>query len=274
MKRLIWVPLLLLAGCGGGGTKGPTPDPVYDNAIDAGRSAFGLARYDQAAVQYEDAYRVALRRDDAGAMADAAYDLAAARLGAGKPASTLTALDRAKTDLAIRGHGEPASLRLARAAAQLRLNDPLDARTTAAAVMSDPDAGIAERAAFLNGVAAARLGDGAGLEAALSRIGTGPKIDPLWAADRTELSARLALLRGDLAGAQRQAADAASQRQALLDYRGMRDSLGVEADAAQRAGNMMLAAALRQQVAQSAASETQAPTQSTVQIHSSGAGAD
>jgi len=108
----------------------------------------------------------------------------------------------------------------------------------------------------------------------LSRIGTGPKIDPLWAADRTELSARLALLRGDLAGAQRQAADTASQRQALLDYRGMRDSLGVEADAAQRAGNMMLAAALRQQVAQSAASETQAPTRSTVQTHNSGGGAD
>jgi predicted ATPase len=79
---------------------------------------------------------------------------------------------------------------------------------------------------------------------------------PPFEADSAELSARLALRRDDPARAREQAAQAASLRQATVDYRGLARALAIEGVAVERAGDKIAAADLFLRAGRSAAAES------------------
>lgn len=247
--------LLLLAGCG----ERAAPDVPQDGALAAamasGRQALDYRRLKQAAAQYSQAYTLALARDDVQALGDAGYNLAVVQLADNEAATALRTALRTRAALAVRAAPGFADLDLVQAAALHRLGREAEADTLAARAQASAATSPAtrDRASYLRGVIADARGNVAGLNAALAAFGQPKAPPPDWEADREDLMARLALLRGQYREAMVHAQRAADIRRTQLDYRAMAEALVLAAQAMQRAGAPQDAARFYLQAGQSAA---------------------
>jgi hypothetical protein len=210
-----WVVLALLAGCSSAPKTGPQ-DPTLNRLDHAGDIAFNLEQPEQAAEQYRAALARARTRDDAGAIADAGFDLATAELRAGKPRDAMRTARDMQAELGRRGVVD-ADFALISATALFRLDDLSGADKVAAGLTGGKDPALANAAWFLRGLIADMRGDRAGLEKAAASMT--PTSDP---ADVLELRSRLTHDRA-------LALKAADLRRDGLDYRGMARALALAA---------------------------------------------
>ena len=207
--------LALLAGCSSP-PKGDPEDPTLTRLGHAGDIAFNLEQPDQAAEQYRAALARARTRDDAGAIADAGFNLATAELRAGKPRDAMRTAAEMQAELGRRGVVD-SDFALISATASFRLDDLSGADSVAAGLTSGKDPALVNAAWFLRGLIADARGDRIGLEKAAASMT--PAADP---ADVLELRSRLT---HDRAFAMR----AADLRRDGLDYRGMARALALAA---------------------------------------------
>lgn len=244
----------LLSGCSSAPPHPAQPqDEVLQRDSEAGRLAFSLERPNEAASQYELAFKRAEARDDVGAIGDYGYDLAVAYLAANHPKDALAAARMTHIALTDRGVAPFPALLLVEANALYRLGDRTRADDLAAYVEVGGDPSAAAGAAFLRGLIADERGNQAGVYAALARLAH--PANATESADAFELAARRDLAARYFARAQTEAGHAADLRRTRLDYRGMSRALAVEARAAAAEGDRSMAAALYLQAAQSAAAQ-------------------
>jgi tetratricopeptide (TPR) repeat protein len=227
--------LAALAACGGGNkAPGPPRDVKLDQASSAGTQAMTMELTDVAIRQYRVALVRAYERDDAGAIADGAYNLALAQMKAGDPKAALATVRSTEAELDRRRTPIPAELSLVKAAASYRANDPTGAVAAAQQALersaSDPD--TAPRAWFIRGLVAADQGDRATLGQATAALKASKSAD--LEADRLELQGRAALLDGRTAAALTAFDQASANRQQALDYRGMARTLALSGEACVR----------------------------------------
>ncbi len=243
MRWALLLPLLL-ADCGGSApdTGAPPNDEMLQRQMHAGQLAFELERNEEAAAQYRTALSRAQARDDPDAIGDTGYNLAVAELRANGPDKALADARATRIELERRGSEPFPALLLAEAAALYRTGAAAEANRVARRIQRSEDADAVARATFLRGLIADDRGDEAGLATAADALTTART--PPFEADSAELSARLALRRGDPARAREQAAHAAGLRQATLDYRGLARALAIEGAAAERAGDKIVSADL------------------------------
>jgi hypothetical protein len=247
--------LLLLAHCSGSPPDAGAPaiDEVLQSQTHAGQLAFELERSEEAAEQYRMALSRAQARDDPDAIGNMGYNLAVAELRANAPDKALTDARATRIELERRGATPFPSLLLAEATALYRTGAAAEADRAARRIQRSEDADAIARATFLRGLIADDGGDEAGLATAADALTTAKT--PPFEADSAELSARLALRRGDPARAREQAAHAAGLRQATLDYRGLARALAIEGVAVERAGDKIAAADLFLRAGRSAAAQ-------------------
>jgi hypothetical protein len=235
---------LALAACGGGGPvdSGPPPDVRLDQANSAGTQALSMDMPSLAVREYKVALARAYERDDAGAIADVAYNLALAQMKAGDSKAALATVRDARAELDRRHVQIPAELFLVQAAAAYR-NGDLDGAAAAAQdalgrPAKDPD--TVPRAWFIRGLVAADRGDGAALNQAIAALPPAKQAD--LQADRLELEGRAALLGNRPADALALFEQSATNRQQALDYRGMARALSFAGGAALRSNRAAEAA--------------------------------
>jgi hypothetical protein len=247
--------LLLLAGCGGSAPE--EPDPSVDQTLErdtaAGHVAFELDHPDEAAAKYRVALQRAQARDDIEQIGTLGYNLAVAELQANAPDRALEAARTTRTELQRRGARPFPALLLVEATALYRTGAPGEADAVAAGAEAGADAEASARASFLRGLIADERGNERGLATALDRL-RGASM-PALQADAAELSARLALRRGNFATSRQEAARAEALRRETLDYRGLARALAVGGEAAQRAGDPKAAADLFWRAGRSAAAQ-------------------
>ena len=219
----------------------------------AGQLAFELERNEEAAAQYRTALSRAQARDDPDAIGDTGYNLAVVELRANAPEKALADARATRIELERRGSKPFPALLLAEATALYRTGAAAEADRAAQHIQQSEDADAVARATFLRGLIADDRGDAAGLAAAADALTTAKT--PPFEADSAELSARLALRRGDPVRAREQAAHAAGLRQATLDYRGLARALAIEGVAVERAGDKIAAADLFLRAGRSAAAQ-------------------
>lgn len=259
------LPLVLLAGCGGGASveQGPPPDKRLEQANEAGTRALAVNRTADAIKQYRAALTVAYERDDAAAIGDVGYNLAVAQLRAGAAADAARTAREIRAELGRRRQPLPAELILVQAAAAYRLGATDEALTEAGEVLARaPAPEIATRAQYIRGAVLAERGDGQGLAQALAAIP--PSAKPDQEGDRLELSGRAAMLAGANDRAARDFEQAADQRRLALDYRGMARALSLGGDAALRQGRTSDAAVLFLRAGRSALLQGDAATGKTL----------
>jgi len=246
---------LLLADCGGSApdTGAPATDEMLQRQTHAGKLAFELERNEEAAAQYRTALSRAQARDDPDAIGDTGYNLAVAELRANAPDKALADARATRIELERRGSKPFPALLLAEATALYRTGAAAEADRAARRIQQSEDADAVARATFLRGLIADDRGDEAGLATTADALTTAKT--PPFEADSAELSARLALRRGDPARAREQAAHAAGLRQATLDYRGLARALAIEGVAVERAGDKIAAADLFLRAGRSAAAQ-------------------
>jgi hypothetical protein len=203
--------------------RGPPPDRTLDRFVHAGGNAYDLERLEQAKEQYRAALDRARERDDADAIADAGFDLAASELRAGALQPAIATASEVQAELGRRGRGDP-GLNLVVAMALFRKGDEGAADRVARQLTASADKGLADSGWFLRGVIADRRGDRAMLNTALTALS--PETMP---ADRAELRARLE----HSAALALQAADLRREAQ---DYRGMSTALALAAQFTADAG--------------------------------------
>jgi hypothetical protein len=190
------VAALALAACGGGAPvdTGPPPDVRLDQANTAGTQALSMDMPSLAVREYKVALARAYERDDAGAIADIAYNLALAQMKAGDSKAALATLRDTRAELERRHVQISAELFLVQAAAAYRNGDPGAAAAAAQDALDrqakDPD--TVPRAWFIRGLVAADRGDGAALNQAIAALPPAKQAD--LQADRQELEGRAALL--------------------------------------------------------------------------------
>jgi len=247
-RRGVLSPLtaLALAACGGGGPvdTGPPPDVRLDQANSAGTQALSMDMPSLAVREYKVALARAYERDDAGAIADVAYNLALAQMKAGDPKAALATVRDVRADLDRRHVQIPAGLFLVQAAAAYRNGDLGGATAAAQEALDRPakDPDTAPRAWFIRGLVAADRSDGATLNQAIAAL---PPTTPAdLEADRQELQGRAALLDNRPADALALFEHSATNRQQALDYRGMARALSFAGDAALRSNRAAEAADL------------------------------
>jgi hypothetical protein len=238
---------LALAACGGSGgpvDTGPPPDLKLDQANQAGTQALSMGMPALAVRQYKVALARAYERDDAGAIADVAYNLALAQMRAGDSKAALATVREARAELDRRRAVVPAELVLVQAAASYRSGDLGAAAAAAQEVLDrggkDPDAAL--RAWFIRGLVAAERGDGTTLAHSIAALPPSKQAD--LEADRQELQGRAALLENRPAEALALFEQSATNRQQALDYRGMARALSLAGDAALRSSRAADAADL------------------------------
>lgn len=248
------VALLMLAGCG----SRPAPEALQDSALaqaaDAGRQSLEYSRLKQSAEQYQQAYTLALARNDVQAIGDSGYNLAVVQLADDDATAAVRTALRTRAALLARGTPSFAELDLVQSAALHRLGRDTEADTLAARAQSTASSPVTRaRASYMRGLVADARNDAAGIIAALAGFGQPKPAPPDWEADHAELTARLELLRGQYRQAAVQAQRAADIHRAQLDYRAMAVSVALAAKAMQRAGSPQDAANLYLQAGQSAA---------------------
>ena len=253
-RRLGAALLLLLAGCGGRAAPDAPQDSALAQAADSGRQSLEYSRLKQSAAQYQQAYTLALARNDVQAIGDSGYNLAVVQLADNDAAAALRTALRTRAALAARAAPGFAELDLVQSAALHRLGREVEADVLAARAQAGAASpATRDRASYLRGVVADARGDDAGLSAALASFGQPKSPPPDWEADREDLMARLALMRGQYRDAAAHAQRAADFYRTQLDYRAMADAVVLAARAMQRAGAPQDAARLYLQAGQSAA---------------------
>jgi len=254
MRRLLPL-LLLLAGCSASAPEEARPpvDPAMERDTAAGHLAFDLERPDEAAAKYRSALERALARDDTDQIGTLGYNLAVAELRANAPDRALVAAQTTRMELQRRGTDPFPALLLVEATALYRTGASTKADAIAAEAEAGTDAEASARASFLRGLIADERGNERDLETALGKLRTAST--PALQADAVELTARLALRRGDFGIAQQEAARAEALRRETLDYRGLSRVLALGGEAASRGGKLKAAAELFWRAGQSAAAQ-------------------
>jgi hypothetical protein len=168
---LVLLVVIILAGCGGRSQPAAAPqDTVLQRHAEAAQSALSLEHPADAAAQYKAAFVQAEARDDAKAIGDYGYDLAVAQLAANQPREARASARLTQRELARRGVAAFPALVLTEAVALYRTGARAEADGLAAQVEAGSDPAAAARATFLRGLIADETGDGAGLNAALTRL--------------------------------------------------------------------------------------------------------
>ena len=225
--------LFLATACNSPPPTGPPRDAVLTNAMTSGRLAFERGMNAEAVVLYRQALDRSREMDDAGAIADASYNLAASRVRAGDYAAAAASLLESEAE-ARRAGGNVADALLLRAKVARLNGSSSQAAALADRVFTDPAArpntGHRVQAHVLKGEVAAEEKNWAVAEeesrlarAALGRAGNTASAALL--AGVVGLRGRIALGRGDRTEAARlfdRRADLL--RQARL-YRDMADAL-------------------------------------------------
>ncbi|MBS1103005.1 hypothetical protein JK202_08230 [Gluconobacter sp. Dm-62] len=286
MKRVLLactgLMVLTLGGCSSStATKAPKPDQPYEDAMDTGKSVYGIGQATQAEAQYRTAMDRALMRDDAGAIHEAGFNLATVLLAEDEPQKALQSLRETEAALSLRNFSDTSDLAVIRAAALYRLYDTVFASQAVGRALQSSDMGIRERALYLSGLIAADLRQDTVLAQRVNDLTIFHETSAT--VDRQELVARLNLLRGQPELAYSAALSVVKSRRDVLDYRGMRRALALAADAAEGSGHQPQAMALRQQekiseqmaakqagdngsTPKDASAETQEPGKVTVQV--------
>jgi tetratricopeptide (TPR) repeat protein len=237
---------LALAACGGSSPAdtGPPPDVKLDQANRAGTQALSVDMPSLAVREYKVALTRAYERDDAGAIADVAYNLALAQMKSGDSKAALATLRDTRAELDRRHVEIPAVLFLVEAAASYRIGDYGGAATAAQQALDRPakDPDTVPRAWFIRGLVAAERGDSVTLNQAIAALPPTKQAD--LEADRQELQGRAALLDNRPAEALALFEQSAANRQQALDYRGMARALSFAGDSALRANRAADAADL------------------------------
>ncbi|WP_086643314.1 hypothetical protein [Acetobacter sp. DsW_063] len=295
-SRFVGVPIVAalfltssLLGCGGA-----QPDDTvkqqndeYVQAMDSGQNALAIERYSVAEQQYRMATRLAVRHDDAAAIADASFNLAVTQLAAGEPENALATVREAREALSLRassdavtpGRGtrgkagvtrpDTGGLNLVSAAALYRLRRYDEAARSAAQARTSSIHDVALRAAFLGGLIASDRGDIRTLAASIQTLASAPRPHTaVLKGDLAELRAR-ASLSSSPSEAMSLAAESVASRQSTGEYRAMARALVVEAHAARAAGHNDVAASLLARAAQSVAARSdgaQAPDGLALQL--------
>ena len=245
--------LVLLAGCvNTPPPAGPPRDAVLANAMTSARLAYERGLTTEAAALYGQALRRARHTDDAGAIADAAYNLAAALMEARDYGAARQALLESEAETR-RGGGNVADVLLLRAKVARVTGSTTEAVALARRVLTDPASrpGATHRvqAHVLQGEVAAEAQDWAAAadhvrlaQAALGR--TGDRVSPSLLATQVWLRGAIALRRGDWATAAplhdrqadllRQARRYADMAEALAESAQIWSRLGRPAEAATR----------------------------------------
>lgn len=238
--------VLTLDGCSSSNaTKGSKPDQPYEDAMDTGKTVYGIGQAAQAEAQYRTAMDRALMRDDAVAIHEAGFNLATVLLVQDKPRKALHSLGETETALSLRNVSDTSDLAVIRAAALYRLHDMMFASQAVDRALQSPDMGIRERALYLSGLIAADQKRDAVLAQRVNDLAAFHENGA--SVDRQELLARLELLQDQPELASDGALSVVKSRRDALDYRGMRRALTLAADAAEAAGHPRQAEALRQQ---------------------------
>jgi hypothetical protein len=207
--------LMLLAGCSSRPKTAPQ-DPTLTRFDHAGDIAYNLEEPNQAVVQYRAALARARTRDDAGAIADAGFNLATAQIRAGQPRDAMRTAKELQLELKRRGIVDP-QFDLISAIALFRLHDLSASDRVAAELTGGKDPKLADSAWFLRGLIADERHDRPGLQKAAASMTSGA--DP---ADVAELQSRLSQSAA-------LALHAADLRRDRLDYRGMARALALAA---------------------------------------------
>jgi hypothetical protein len=190
---------LLVADCGGSAPDAALPtDETLQRETNAGRLAFELERDEEAVARFRAALARAQERDDPDAISNTGFDLAVAELRANAPHQALADARATRMELERRGAKPFPALQLAEGTALYRIGELADADRLAQLVQHSDDAEAAARATFLRGRIADDRGDVSGLATAAGALNATDTAS--FAADSAELSARLALRRGDAAG--------------------------------------------------------------------------
>ncbi|GBR69418.1 hypothetical protein [Gluconobacter kanchanaburiensis] len=237
---------LLFGGCSSPrSAHSAKPDQPYENAMDTGKSVYEIGQSSQAEAQYRTAMDRALMRDDAVAIHEAGFNLATVLLAQDQPRKTLQSLGTTEAALSLRNYADTSDLAVIRAAALYRLHDTVFASQAVERALKSPDSSIRERALYLSGLIAADLKQNSVLASRVADLASFH--DVAATVDRLELTARLNLLQMQPELAYGEALSVAQKRRDSLDYRGMRRALSLAADAAEAAGHLPQAQALRQQ---------------------------
>ena len=232
--------VLLASGCfNAPPPSGPARDAVLGSAMTSGRLAFERGLNAEAAVLYRQALDRAREMDDAGAIADASYNLAAAGVRAGDYPAAAAALLESEAE-ARRSGGNVADVLLLRARVARLNGAPSEAVALADRVLADPASRPAAahrvQAHVLKGDVAAEEGNwpAADEQARLARnalVRAGGTTSPALLAGVVGLRARVARGRGDLG----EAASLFDRRADLLRrarlYRDMADAVAESAAA-------------------------------------------
>jgi tetratricopeptide (TPR) repeat protein len=245
--------VLALGGCGSHSAPTVPVDPVLERHVRAGQSALALEHPDQAVDQFRQGLARAHERDDAAAIGDLGFDLAVAQLQSSQPAAALITARETQEELTRRGTVPIVALKLVEAIALYRIGQTTAADAAATQVEVGGEAETSARASFLRGLIADDRGDSVGLERALKAVSLTP--GPEHEADSTELSARLALRRGEIVRARTEAERAVNLRQDVLDYHSLARSLALVARAAELADDASAAADLYFRAGRSAAAQ-------------------
>ena len=257
--------VLLTAGCftNTPPPTGPPRDAVLANAMSSGRLAFERGLNGEAVVLHRQALDRAREMDDARAVSDASYNLAAARVRAGDHAGAAAALLESEAETRRVG-GNVADVLLLRATVARLNGTPSEAAALADRVLADPasrpTAGHRVQAHVLKGEVAAQEGNWpvAEEQAKLARAGlgrAGNTASPALLAGVVGLRGRIARGHGDPAEAARLFDRRADLLRQARQYRDMADAtadaaeawmaLGIPAEAGPRYYRAARAAAAR-----------------------------
>lgn len=180
----------------------------------AGDTAYNLERSEEAVAQYRAALARAQTRDDATAIANAGFNLAAAEIRVGHPRAAIMVAHEVHDELARRGRSDR-GLDLVTATALFRIGDLAEADRLATRLTEGGDRRLSDSAWFLRGLIADMRGDRVLLQAAVSSLSSSSEpADVAELRARLDQNAKLALKAADL-------------RRDALDYRGMARDLAL-----------------------------------------------
>ena len=242
---LIVLSMVVFLGCSSsrGVRRGPKSDENLVRTNRAAEIAFKNEKFSQAANLYRQVLKQAYIRDDLSAVVDAQYNLAVCQLKMDDCERALERVHLAAGESAAGDRVTGADILLLEATILYRLGKLNQAHQVTDEILllnQRPSAQVEAKTHFLRGVLADRRGDIDRLRSeleALNRV-TGPGM----AADREELTGRLAMAENrwhDAAGAFDRAA---AQRRRDLDYRQMAENLALAARASEQAGKRRQAA--------------------------------
>jgi tetratricopeptide (TPR) repeat protein len=236
LGAVLW--LWIGAGCGGARqTKAGAPDGdrEFDRLSRMARSAFDNGQINQAIAGYEKALARAYVSDDLDAIVDTGYNLGVCHLRQEDFAAALETVETAVRELRAAGRTAPSDLRLLQAAALYYGGSPDRAWRVSQDILSAlpaPSSEVLARTRYLRGRIAADRGDARQLRAEIAAL-VEPSLPGL-AADRLELTGRLAMVEERWEDAVADLDQAARLRAENGNYRLMAATLAVSAQACDR----------------------------------------